>query len=170
MKILPSSLREKKRYIAFEAISEMDGPIDRKALLDEIYYSTQSLYGDHGSCEIGYRLIDFDGARGLMKVNLDAVEKARAAMSTVCLIKGYRTTIIVLGVSGTIKAAMEKYIAGENIIFSNILSKQFTGKLSGTVVRERGDEVDIVPDDKEVLKRANVRYVALTSLDLSDSN
>jgi ribonuclease P/MRP protein subunit POP5 len=105
-----------------------------------------------------------------MKVNLDAVEKARAAMSTVCLIKGYRTTIIVLGVSGTIKAAMEKYIAGENIIFSNILSKQFTGKLSGTVVRERGDEVDIVPDDKEVLKRANVRYVALTSLDLSDSN
>ena len=90
MKILPSSLREKKRYIAFEVMSESSDPIDRKALLDEIFFATQTLIGDVGSSEIGYRLMDFDGNRGIIKVNLGAVETARAAMSTVCSIRGNR--------------------------------------------------------------------------------
>ncbi|MCD1296149.1 RNase P [Methanocella sp. CWC-04] len=171
MKILPSSLREKKRYIAFEVITEADEPIDRKSLLDEIFFSTQSLMGDVGSSEIGYRLMDFDGARGVIRVNHGAVEKARAAISTVCSIKGYRTLINILGVSGTIRAATEKYIACESIPSTNILSLQITtGKFSGTIVKERGDEVDMVPENKEVLKRSNVRYVSMTSFDLDNSN
>ena len=166
MKILPSSLREKKRYIAFEVICESE-PVDRKALLDEIFFATQMLVGDLGSSEIGYRLMDFDGSRGIMKVNLDAVELARAAIATVSAIKGNRATIKILGVTGTIKSAMEKYIATENISPTNILSKPIGNEhMSGTVVRERGDEFEMVPDDKEVLKRANVHYVSLTSLDL----
>ena len=79
MKILPSSLREKKRYIVFEVACESE-PVDRKALLDEIFFATQALVGDTGSSEIGYRLMDFNGSRGIMKVNLNAVELARAAM------------------------------------------------------------------------------------------
>jgi ribonuclease P/MRP protein subunit POP5 len=166
MKILPSSLREKKRYIAFEAACE-NGPVDRKALLDEIFFATQMLLGDTGSSEIGYRLMDFNGSRGIMKVNLNAVEMARAAMATVCSIKGSRATIQVLGVSGTIRAAIEKYITSENISATNILSKPIGNEhMSGTVVRERGEKLEMVPDDKEVLKRANVRYVSLTSFDL----
>jgi ribonuclease P/MRP protein subunit POP5 len=166
MKILPSSLREKKRYLAFEVTCESE-PVDRKALLDEIFFATQMIIGDVGSSEIGYRLIDFNGSRGIMKVNANAVETARAAMATVCAIKGSRAAIRVLGISGTIKAAIEKYIPFENISSTNILSKPISREnMSGTVVRERGDEFEMVPDDKEVLKRANVRYVSLTSLDL----
>jgi ribonuclease P/MRP protein subunit POP5 len=167
MKILPSSLREKKRYIAFEVTFESSDTIDRKSLLDEVFFATQTLAGDLGSSEIGYRLMDFNGTYGIMKVNLGAVELARAAMATVCSIKGNRATIRVLGVAGTIRAAIEKYIPAENISSTNILSKPIRSELvSGTVVRERGDELEVVPDNKEVLKRANVHYVGLTSLDL----
>ena len=167
MKILPSSLREKKRYIAFEVISEGGDPIDRKALLDEVFFATQTLLGDVGSSEIGYRLMDFDGSRGIMRVSLDGVELARAAMATVCAIKGNRAAIRVLGASGTIKAAIEKYIAHQYIPSTNILSVQVSSEiLSGIVVKERGEELEVVPDDKEALKRANTRYVHATSLDL----
>ncbi len=166
MKILPSSLREKKRYIAFEVASEGE-PVDRKALLDEIFFATQTLLGDMGSSQIGYRLMDFNGSRGIMKVNLNAVEMARAAMATVCAIKGSRANVRVLGGAGTIRAAIEKYIAAENISSTNILSKPINNEhMSGTVVRKRGEKLEMVPDDKEVLKRANVHYVSLTSFDL----
>lgn len=171
MKILPSSLREKKRYIAFEVLAEGNDLIDRKALLDEIFFATQTLIGDEGSSEIGYRLMDFDGSRGIMKVSLSAVETARAAMSTVCSIKGNRATIHVLGISGTIRAAIEKYIAVKNIPSTNILSMQVSSEiLSGIVVKERGEELELVPDNKEVLKRANTRYVHATSLDLKTNS
>lgn len=166
MKILPSSLREKKRYVAFELVTEGGEPADRKALLDEVYYATQSLLGDAGSSEIGYRLMDFDGSRGIMRVSLGAVELARAAMATVHAIKGQRAVIIVRGVSGTIRAATEKYIASEDIPSTNILSMQISGGVaSGIAVREKGEEIDIVPDDKEALKRGNTRYLGLTSSD-----
>ena len=171
MKILPSSLREKKRYIAFEVMSESSDPIDRKALLDEIFFATQTLIGDVGSSEIGYRLMDFDGNRGIIKVNLGAVETARATMSTVCSIRGNRAAIRVLGISGTIRSAIEKYIALKNIPSTNILSMQVSSEiLSGIVVKERGEELELVPDNKEVLKRANARYVHVTSLDLKTNS
>ena len=167
MKILPSSLREKKRYLAFSVTIESGEPVDRKLLLDEIFYATQSLLGDTGSSEIGYRLMDFDGPRGIMRVNLNTVELARAAMATVCTIKGQRAVITVTGVSGTISAATEKYIASEDIPSTNILSMQISsGITSGIAVREKGDEIDIVPDDREALKRGNTRFLGLTSSDI----
>ena len=166
MKILPSSLREKKRYIAFRLVTESGEPVDRKVLLDELYFATQTLLGDAGSSEIGYRLMDFDGTRGIMRVNHGAVELARAAIATVYVIKGTRAHIFISGVSGTIRAATEKYIVPENIASTNILSIQIRhGRMSGTAVREKGDEIDIVPDEREVLKRGNTRYLSLTSSD-----
>jgi ribonuclease P/MRP protein subunit POP5 len=166
MKILPSSLREKKRYLAFRLLAEGDELFDRKALLDEVYYATQSLFGDTGSAEIGYRLMDFDGRRGILRVRLDSVELARAALATVHTSKGQRTVIIVAGVSGTIRAATEKYIASEDIPSTNILSMQVSGTTSGIAVREKGDEIDIVPDDREALRRGNTRWLGLTSSDI----
>ncbi len=166
MKILPSSLREKKRYLAFRLETEGDGPVDRKALLDEVYHATQALLGDAGSAEIGYRLMGFDGARGILRVGRGRVEEARAALATVYAIRGQRATIVVAGVSGTIRAATEKYIASEDIPSTNILSMQVSGTASGIAVRRKGEEIDIVPDDREALRRGNTRYLGLTSSDI----
>ncbi len=170
MKILPSSLREKKRYLAFRVVSEGDEAFDRKTFLDEVYYATQSLLGDAGSAEIGYRLMDFDGRRGILRVSLGSVETARAALTTVYAIKGQRATITVAGISGTIRAATEKYIASEDIPSTNILSMQVSGTASGIAVREKGDEIDIVPDDKEALRRGNTRWLGLASSDVNVIN
>lgn len=166
MKILPSSLREKKRYLAFRIDYEGDEPVDRKALQDDVYHASQALLGDAGSAEIGYRLMDFDGRRGVLRVSLAAVETARAALATVHTIKGQRATIVVAGVSGTIRAATEKYIASEDIPSTNILSMQVSGTASGIAVREKGDEIDIIPDDREALKRGNTRWLGLASSDI----
>lgn len=169
MKILPSSLREKKRYLALSVVTEGGEAVDRKLLLDEIYYATQSLLGDAGSSEIGYRLMDFDGRRGVLRVSLGTVELARAALATVYAVKGQRAVITVTGVSGTIRAATEKYIASEDIPSTNILSMQISsGIASGIAVREKGDEIDIVPDDREALRRGNTRFLGLTSSDIDD--
>lgn len=166
MKVLPSSLREKKRYIAFEVEHEGELSPDRKALLDEIFFATQTLLGDSGSAEIGWRLIDYDGTRGIIRVSLKGLDKARAALAAVTSIKGSRAAIRVLGVSGTIKAAIEKYIVPKNIFSTSILSEVKVGTMSGTAVRKRGEEIDIVPDDEEAIRRANVRYAGVTSFDL----
>jgi len=164
--MLPSSLREKKRYLAFRIDCEGDEPIDRKALQDEIYSATQALLGDAGSAEIGYRLMDFDGRRGILRVGLATVEPARAALATVYAIRGQRAAIVVAGVSGTIRAATEKYIASEDIRSTNILSMQVSGTASGIAVREKGDEIDIVPDDQEALRRGHTRWLGLASSDI----
>ena len=166
MKILPSSLREKKRYLAFYLATEADGPFERRAFLDEVYAATQALLGDAGSSEIGYRLMDFDGRQGVLRVALPSVGLARAALATVCAIRGQRTAIVVAGAAGTIRAATEKYIASENIPSTNILSVQVSGTASGIAVREKGEEIDIVPDDREALGRGNTRYLGLASSDI----
>jgi len=167
MKILPSSLRERKRYVAFRLIREDGEATDRKALLDEIFFATQTLLGDEGSSEIGYRLMDFDGHAGIMRVSHGALEPARAALATVYAIKGNRAAIKILGVSGTIRAATEKYIVSENVETVNILSRQIRNvRMSGNAVREKGDEIEVIPDDREVLKRGNTRYLSVTSSDI----
>jgi ribonuclease P/MRP protein subunit POP5 len=81
-------------------------------------------------------------------------------------IKGQRATIVVSGISGTIRAATEKYIASEDIPSTNILSMQVSGTASGIAVREKGDEIDIVPDDREALRRGNTRWLGLAPFDI----
>ncbi|HMK46766.1 MAG TPA: RNase P, partial [Methanocella sp.] len=56
----------------------------------------------------------------------------------------------------------------ENIASTNILSMQIRNgnNLSGTAVRRKGEEIDIIPDDREALKRGNTRYISLTSYDI----
>jgi ribonuclease P/MRP protein subunit POP5 len=43
---------------------------------------------------------------------------------------------------------------------------QVSGTASGIAVREKGDEIDIVPDDREALRRGNTRWLGLSSSDI----
>lgn len=47
MKILPPTLRDKKRYLAFELVS--DHPVARNDLIREIFSCASYLVGDMGS-------------------------------------------------------------------------------------------------------------------------
>lgn len=107
MKTLPT-LRDKKRYIAFEVTSER--AINRNELYKEISGSTGSLFGDAGCSEIDFKLLSFDGRCGIMRCAHGRTQETRAALACVNKINGMRVSILVLGISGTVRGAMEKFI------------------------------------------------------------
>lgn len=107
MKILPT-MRDKKRYIAFEVVSEQ--PLKRWELQVEILNSAGSLFGDAGCSEMHLTLISYGGQYGIIRCAAGKTEETRAALACITDAAGGRASVIVLGISGTIKRAMEKFI------------------------------------------------------------
>jgi ribonuclease P/MRP protein subunit POP5 len=111
--LLPPSLRERKRYLVCEVISERE--IDKRELLKEIRDSTYSLYGDVGASESRIWLIEYDKKKdadtstdvgvGILRCAHDKVEEVRAALACIHSVNEARVGIRVVGISGTIKGA-----------------------------------------------------------------
>lgn len=107
MKTIPT-LREKKRYIAFNIISE--NTINRAELTGELLDSISLLFGDTGESEINPSLMSYDGRYGILRCQKDRTSETRAALACINRVRGGRVSIMVLGISGTVKGAMEKFI------------------------------------------------------------
>ncbi|MDW7726705.1 MAG: Rpp14/Pop5 family protein [Candidatus Methanoperedens sp.] len=107
MKTLPV-LRDKKRYIAFEVTPGQQ--IKRRNLEKEIFDSAGSLFGDTGLSEMNPRLISYNGRYGIIRCNRALTEETRAALACINISGGIRLSLHVLGISGTIKGATEKFI------------------------------------------------------------
>lgn len=107
--MIPPSLRDGRRYLVFEWISERQ--IDKWTLLSEIRDSIFSLYGDVGASECNTRLIEHTNAedtergRGILRCAHDKVEDVRAALASIRSANEARLSIRVIGISGTIKGA-----------------------------------------------------------------
>lgn len=110
MKILPPTLRDKKRYLAFELISEHD--VTREELLREMFSRVGSLIGDIGSSECGIRVLTFDDSKGIIRCSRTKTDQARAALATITHIGGKRVMLHIFGISGTVAGATEKYLEG----------------------------------------------------------
>ena len=113
MKVLPPTMRENKRYLAFELIA--DGMVNRDELIREIFSVSGNLLGDLGSSECNIWLFEFGDNRGIISCDRDYVLKTRAALATITSIKGKRVSVHVLGVSGTVLGATKKYLQGVDI-------------------------------------------------------
>ncbi len=107
MSSLPT-MRDKKRYIAFEITSEQT--ITRQEIGGETMDSICSLFGDTGASEINFGLMSYDGRYGIIRCVRDRTTETRAALACINKIRGIRVSILVLGISGTVKGAMEKFI------------------------------------------------------------
>jgi ribonuclease P/MRP protein subunit POP5 len=107
MKTLPT-LREKKRYIAFKIISEK--MINRRDFTEDLFDSMYSLFGDKGVSEINPALMSYDGIYGVLRCQKDRTSDTRAALACMNRVSGGCVSILVLGISGTVKGAMEKFI------------------------------------------------------------
>lgn len=107
MKTMPA-LREKKRYLAFRIISE--DTINRRDLTEELLDSICLLFGDKGESEINPSLMSYDGRYGILRCQKDRTTDTRAALACINRVRGGRVSIIVLGISGTVRGAMEKFI------------------------------------------------------------
>ncbi|ATZ60641.1 MAG: Rpp14/Pop5 family protein [Methanosarcinales archaeon Met12] len=168
MKILPSSLRERKRYLAFEVTST--GEVNRRELIDELWAAARSLIGDVGTSQCDLWLLDFDGRFGILRCARDKTATARAVLAIIDRVGKIRVGIAVLGTSGTIKSATEKFIQRGSIPKDTVKIDrvQIMGGISGTIKRIHGNEIDLIPDDDNIVKRSNVNLVGVTVFDLEE--
>jgi ribonuclease P/MRP protein subunit POP5 len=180
MKILPPTLRESNRYLAFSATSE--GDIPRRDLVNEILFCAATLFGDTGSSEMGISLLSFEENKGIIQCRVDMVWETRAVLATVKSIKGMRTRIQVLGVSGTVRGATEKYLLTQDInepepdrkrtqTIKECMMIIDVGTISGKIISRNNNEIDLLSEDPhslEILNRSNTRYFGITIFDIKD--
>lgn len=114
IKPLSPSLRERKRYLAFEIVSEqpikdfnmVSGAISTKAL---------EFMGEIGCADAGIMILpdkfNSETQRGLLKVNNKHLERMRAVLAMVEQVGGHRVILRSVGASGMINKA-ETYLAG----------------------------------------------------------
>ena len=110
-KILPPTLREKKRYLAFEIISEEK--VEFGDVVNAFWHSLLNLIGEVGASRANIWFVadswDAEKQRGLIRCDNKYVEYVRVALALIERIGDKRVIIYTLGVSGTMKAAKRKF-------------------------------------------------------------
>ncbi|MFH1638450.1 MAG: Rpp14/Pop5 family protein [Candidatus Woesearchaeota archaeon] len=106
MKPLPSSLREKKRYIAFRVMGQ---GISLQKAKNAIMGRLLRFIGEIGMAKAGIMFLkDWKDNKGIMKVAASEADKVKASLALVKEI-----TVKSVGVSGTLEKARLKYLNGE---------------------------------------------------------
>ena len=137
LKILPTHLRDKKRYLAFQAFSEI--PLQRDDVISLVTESSGNLYGSCGTSKLGLWVIKVWNypvneksysatgksypktenyypatgrhvVKGIIRCKRDEVDRARAVLPTITKFRGKKVVFQTLGISGTIKAAITNFI------------------------------------------------------------
>lgn len=113
IKPLLPSLREKKRYLAYEVISKdkfYDAMNVNKAILD----AAKDFLGNQGMSHAGLIPINDkwnpDMQRGIMRVNNKHVDEVKASLIFVKNIEGKDVVIKSVGASGILRKAQQKYL------------------------------------------------------------
>lgn len=116
-KLLPPSLRSHKRYVIFEVISEH--PIIYNDLVNAIWNSMLNFLGEVESSEAMVwfiqNLYDEKNQKGVIKCRHDFVESIRAILSLIQTVGETKVIIKILGVTGTIKSARNKYLLPKDL-------------------------------------------------------
>jgi ribonuclease P/MRP protein subunit POP5 len=113
IKPLLPSLKEKKRYLVFEVIS--DKIISQKLINDSIEKNTEYFLGDLDKARSGLIIIkerfNKSNQRGIIRVNNKYVDKLKFSLALIKRISNKNAIIKSVGVSGILKKAFNKYIA-----------------------------------------------------------
>lgn len=110
IKSLLPSLKERKRYLAFEIISE-SRITDFNAVSSEIIYNTTKFISEYGLAYAGIQVLPdkFKNNKGIMRINHKYLDHSRAALALIKNIGQQDAAVRSLGASGTLKKA-EKYV------------------------------------------------------------
>jgi len=111
--ILPS-LREKKRYLAFEVISKSN-IFDYNSIAGAIHNSLLQLIGELGAGKAGIKFLEDkfnqESQKGLVKVSHKYVDHLRASLALIKDINEEEVIVRSIGVSGILKKAEKRYLA-----------------------------------------------------------
>lgn len=115
LKILPPHLRNKKRYLAFEVISEK--PLNREEVISLIWGAAGALYGSCGVSRFDLWVVKIwpcksnqNQVKGILRCSREEVSAVRSIFPLINRFKGKRVVFHTLGISGTIKSAKSKFI------------------------------------------------------------
>ena len=118
LKILPSALREKKRYIVFEVISKEKVPFSD--LVNSIWHSAISFLGELGASKTKLWVIknlwNEQKQKGIIRCAHTEVERIRASLTLVDKVNDVPVIIKVIGISGTIKSAKKKFFGERDLM------------------------------------------------------
>ncbi|MBW2980586.1 hypothetical protein KY360_04170 [Candidatus Woesearchaeota archaeon] len=114
LKAIPSSLREKKRYVAFEVLSKDKMNID--SIKKAIEGSFKEYVGLLGVSKANLYILkdkwNQERKRGILRVNNKMLEHLKASFALIKEIGGKKAIIHAVGVSGILKKAENRYLAG----------------------------------------------------------
>jgi len=113
LKPLLPSLRERKRYLAFEVLSKAK-ITDYDAVSEAILQNSTEFLGHLGMSKAGVMILkdkyNKDSQRGLIRVNNKNVDNLKAALTMVDHIDNNEVIVKSLGVSGILNKAEKKYL------------------------------------------------------------
>ncbi|MBW2995682.1 hypothetical protein KY332_00105 [Candidatus Woesearchaeota archaeon] len=111
-RLLPSK-RQKKRYLAFQIVSNSKIK-DYKAVSNEIIAKTKELIGTLGLKKADIRIIKDcfkpEIQRGIIKISHKSVDEIKLALSSIEKINNKKAIIKTVGVSGILKKAKQRYL------------------------------------------------------------
>lgn len=115
---LSPTLRDKKRYLAYEIISAQKIPF--QDLTNAMWHGILNYMGEAGAAEAGAWIMknewNEEKQTGMIRCSHTAVEKIRAGLALLDKIGNAPVIIRVIGVSGTIKAAEKKYFGARDLM------------------------------------------------------
>ncbi|MBI4148246.1 ribonuclease P [Candidatus Woesearchaeota archaeon] len=109
LRLIPS-LREKKRYLAFEVISQK--PVASALVSSTVNQAFVSLHGELGAASAGIHIPAalVQNKRGIIRVNHASLDLARASLCMVQRIGAEPCVVRSVGASGSLKKA-KRYLA-----------------------------------------------------------
>ena len=111
-KQLPPTLRDIKRCVVFEIVSE--NHVTYKDLFEALWTSMSNFLGEMQASKakiwVIQNLFDEKSKKGIIRCSNTYVEHTRVVLSLIQFVGETRATIKVLGVTGTIKSARVKYM------------------------------------------------------------
>lgn len=111
LQTLPSSYREKQRYLVFDIIA--DEPPRFGPVVGTIWDAALDFLGEKGVADADIWVMkdqyDAEQGQGMLRVRKDAVDEVRAALALIQEIGADTVTVHVLGVTGTVNSARDKY-------------------------------------------------------------
>ena len=112
MKPVPATLREKKRYIAFKALTE--GHLAKGQVIGAILDETLRFFGESRASEFALYVMEFNekSKTGYLICNHRYKGEIIACLALIHSVAQQRVCFQVLGVSGTIESLKRKFLKG----------------------------------------------------------